>query len=55
MMNNYEELREAQFNRVIDDYLVKGFMLPESYAQCTTLQKQVIQVIKRAFKRTIKR
>lgn len=46
-----DELRDRDFNRKIDFYLATARMTAEDYESCTRLQKDVIQVIKRAFKR----
>ncbi len=47
----YDDLREREFNHLIDQYLTTGTMSSEGYAQATPSQKAVIQVIKRALKR----
>lgn len=46
-----DELFDREFNKKIDKYLATSNLTAEDYESCTTLQKHVIQVIKRAFKR----
>jgi hypothetical protein len=46
-----DELKSRTFNYVIDHYLNTGTLSPEAYAGLTDRQKDVVQVIKRAFKR----
>lgn len=47
----YDTLRTKEFNAIIDQYLNTGTMQADDYTHLNPLQKQVVQVIKRAFKR----
>lgn len=46
-----DELKDRSYNRLIDTYLLTGTMNSEAYAKLSPLQKSVVQVLKRAFKR----
>lgn len=46
-----EELRTHEFNRLIDQYLTTATMSEEDYHKLTQLQREVVQTLKRAFKR----
>lgn len=45
------ELYDKYFNSVIDRYLFQNTVDPDAYEQLTDLQKDVVQVINRAFER----
>lgn len=47
----YESLKNLDFNKVLDKYLSTSHLEAQEYEACDELQKQVLQTIKRAFKR----
>jgi len=46
-----DELKDRGFNRLLDEYLVSASMSEEDYHSLTPKQRDVIQCLKRAFKR----
>ena len=46
-----DELYDRTFNHLIDRYLTTGTMDSEGYTNLSPRQKEVVQVIKRAFAR----
>lgn len=46
-----QDLYERHFNSVLDKYLNTGTMDADTYVNLTDNQKDVVQVLKRAFKR----
>ena len=44
-------MERLEFNRVLDGYLTTGHMSAEDYENCDDLQKNVIQELKKSFKR----
>jgi hypothetical protein len=44
-------MEHLEFNKVLDGYLTTGHMSAEDYEMCDDLQKNVIQELKKAFKR----
>ncbi len=44
-------MERLEFNRVLDGYLITGHMSVDDYENCDDLQKNVIQEIKKSFKR----
>ena len=45
------ELRDRNFNRIIDRYLTEGKVSAEDWDDLTPMQRDVVQVFKRSFKR----
>jgi hypothetical protein len=50
-MSDGDELKAPHFSKLIDYYLATGRMDAEAYEGLSDRQKDVVQVIKRAFKR----
>lgn len=44
-------MTDKDFNKVLDHYLMTGKMKSEHYEMMSDEQKNIIQIIKRAFKR----
>lgn len=44
-------MERLDFNKVLDRYLTTGHMSADDYENCDDLQKNVIQEIKKSFKR----
>lgn len=45
----------TKWRKVLDRYLTEGVMSPDDYMEMDDLQKQIIQEIKKAYKRIISR
>lgn len=49
--NPYESLKDLEFNKKVDKYLMTTKLDADEYEECNAIQKMVLQTIKRAYAR----